>query len=50
MNSGSEPYKPYHFLEECNENFQMHIYKLFQQTQGFLLRTAQNWKKMNFFG
>ena len=29
MNGGSDPYKPYHFLKECNENFQMHIYKLF---------------------
>ena len=28
MNGGLDPYKSYHFLEECNENFQMHIYKL----------------------
>ena len=33
MNGGSDPCKPYHFLKECNDNFQMHIYKLFQQTQ-----------------
>ena len=26
INSGSDPYKPYHFLKKCNENFQMHIY------------------------
>ena len=32
MNSGSDPYKPYHFLKECNENFQMHICKF----HGFL--------------
>ena len=29
MNGGSKPYKPYHFLKECNENFQMHTCKLF---------------------
>ena len=23
MNGGSDTYKPYHFLKECNENFQM---------------------------
>ena len=29
MNDGSDPYKPYPFLKECNENFQMHICKPF---------------------
>ena len=32
MNGGSDPYKPYHFLKECSENFQMHICKLLEQT------------------
>ena len=26
MNCGSDSYKPYHFLKECNGKFQMHIY------------------------
>ena len=29
LNGGPDPYKLYHFLKECNENFQIHIYKLF---------------------
>ena len=28
MYDGSDPDKPYDFLNECNENFQMHIRKL----------------------
>ena len=33
INCGSAPFKTYHFLKECNETFQIHIYKLLQQTQ-----------------
>ena len=28
MNGGSDTYKTYHFLKECNENFHMDICKL----------------------
>ena len=28
MNGGSDPYRPYHWPKEYNENFQIHIYKL----------------------
>ena len=48
MSDGSDLYKPY--LKECNENFQMHIYKLLYALRAFLLRSAQNYKKSTFFG
>ena len=31
MNDSLGPYKPYHFMKECNENFQMHVCKLLKQ-------------------
>ena len=47
MNGASDPHKPYHFLKECNENFQMHVCKLLKDL-GFLLRSVQNCKKCTF--
>ena len=35
MNGGSEPFKPYRFLKECDENFQMHIGKLLNRLSSF---------------
>ena len=31
MNGGSDPCKPYHFLKECNENFQMQYVNCFNR-------------------
>ena len=31
MNDSLGPYKPYHFLKGCNEDFQMDVYKLLKQ-------------------
>ena len=46
MSDGSDLYKP--CLKECNENFQMHIYKLLYALKAFLLRSAQNYKNPLF--
>ena len=47
MNSGSDPYKPYHFLKQCNENFQMQYANCLTDLV-FLLKSAQNCKNCNF--
>ena len=36
----------YEHVQECNENFQMQ----YATDLGFLLKSAQNYKKMHFFG
>ena len=46
MNGGSDP-KPYHFLKECNKNFQMYV-NCFDTDLVFLLRSAQNFKTCTF--
>ena len=42
MNGGSDPYNPYHFLKDCNKNFQIHNYF-------HTLRSAQNCRKCIFW-
>ena len=46
MTDGSDPYKPYHFFRECNENIQVHIVTFLQLV--LLLSSAQNCKKNIF--
>ena len=48
MNGGSHPYKPYHFLKQCNDKFQMHINNKLK----FLaeVRTKLEKKKLHSFG
>ena len=43
MNGGSDPYKTYHFVKECNKNFQMQYVNCFTR-----LSKAQNCKKCTF--
>ena len=50
MNGGSDFYKPYQFLKECNMNFQMHICKFSLTDSGFLLISPRNCKKNAHFG
>ena len=50
MNGGSDPYKPYHFLKESNENFQMHIYVNCFNRLRFLAEVSTKLQKMHFFG
>ena len=49
MNDGSDPYKLYHFLEDCNKNFQIHICKLLYRLR-FLAEVSSVLQKMHFFG
>ena len=46
MNGGSDPYKPYHFLKECNEN----IYVNWFSRLRLLAEVSVKLKKMHFFG
>ena len=46
MNGGSDPYKPCHFLKECNENFQMHTWKMFSH---FLAEVSTKLHEMRLF-
>ena len=44
MNGGSEPYNPYHFLKECNGNFQIHICNCFKRLR-FLAEVSTKLQK-----
>ena len=48
MDGGSDPYKPCHFLKECNENFQMQYVNCFNRPK-FLAEVSINLQKMHFF-
>ena len=48
MNGGSDPYKPYHFLKDCNKNFQIHIGKFSKLRLPAEVSTEL--QKMHFFG
>ena len=48
MNGGSDPYKLYHFLKECNENFQMQYVNCFNRFM-FLAEISTKLQKMDFF-
>ena len=48
MNGGSDPYKPYHFLKECNENFQMQFVNCFNRLR-FLAEVNTKLQKMHLF-
>ena len=50
MNGDSDPCKQYHFLKECNKNFQMFIRKLLEQIQISCSGQHKIAKKMHFFG
>ena len=49
MNGGSDPYKPYHFLKECNENFQMHIWKMLWRRLRFLAEVSTKLHEIHLF-
>ena len=40
MNGGSDPYKPYHFLKDCNINFLFRSVKYLSFEQKLPIRTA----------
>ena len=46
-NGGSGTYKPYHFLKEYNENFQIHVCKCFNRHR-FLAEISIKLQKMHF--
>ena len=48
MNDGSEPYRPYDFLKESNENFQMHIYGNCFNRLRFLAEVSTKSQKIHF--
>ena len=48
MNSGSDPYKLYHFPKDCNKNFQIHVI-CFNRLR-FLVEVRSKLSKMHFFG
>ena len=45
MNGGLDPYQPYQFLKECNENFQTQYVNCFR----FLTEVSTKLQKMHFF-
>ena len=47
MNVYSDPYKQYHFLKECNENFQMQYVNCFNKIR-FLAEVSTKLQKMHF--
>ena len=49
MNDASDPCKSYHFLKECNEKFQMHIFKFFNRLR-FLVEVSTKLQTMHFSG
>ena len=49
MNGGSDCYKTNHFLKEYDENFQMHICKLFNRLR-FLAEVSIKLQKMHRLG
>ena len=48
MNGGLDAYKPYHFLKECNENFQLQYGNYFNRLT-FLADVSTKLQKMQFF-
>ena len=48
MNVCSEPYKKYHFLKECNDNFQMQYVNCLNKVR-FLAKVSTKLQKMHFF-
>ena len=48
MNGSSDPYKPYHFQKECNENFQLQHVNCFNRLW-FLAEVSTKLQKMHFF-
>ena len=48
MNGGSDPYKPYHFLKECNENFHMQYVNCLNRLR-LLPEVNTKFQKMHFF-
>ena len=47
MNGGLDPYKRYHFLKECNENFQMQYVNCFNRLR-FLAEVGTKLQIMHF--
>ena len=48
MNSGSDPYKPHHFLKDCNRTFR-YIYENCFNRFRFLVEVSTKLQKMDVF-
>ena len=47
MNGGSDSYNPYHFLNKCNENFQMPYVNYFNRFR-FVVEDTTKLQKLHF--